>query len=452
MDNKISEIKGNSTNVDEMSFENIFNKQKEVEADTTVVKTILQQKNEPPKVKPILGYAPTLQKSIEESKIIDQKRNLRLAQTVFLLVVFTFLGMAAYFYSELSPKFDLFGPNTTARITDINQNLKSSQTTINKYKFLAAQLDLSAFSLVADEYLDKTAQMAGNSANASVLLPKVDELADELASIFERIKENLSPDIAMKTYRTRAEQKITDQELKAEYDMALRAAFQDDRKKIVAAKIVSDSNEQNLRLIDNALKLVGNDKLLRTINAVSVDSFRANLKEYAQTLDGEKRKEIQTTMESILASTKSDIATIGAVKAGRTEWSWIIDRIEQVTAVVDPNFNSGLFEITGKEIVYTGYEFEASSNKIVLSGTTKTNDANNFTVISDLIDQLEESPFFQNVDMRSFTKSGSIEQGYTANFKIDLRLELDGYSAKNAPISLAKRNIAVKPVKRIATN
>jgi hypothetical protein len=433
----------------EDSFENLFNKKKESSNDTELMKNILQQKAVAPKIKPILGDAPTLQKSLEETKISNQKNKLRSAQIIFLFVFFAALGMAGYFYSELSPKFDLFGPNTTARLTDVNKNLRSSQTTINKYRYLAAQLDLNAFSFTSDKYLDKTAQMAASAAKAKELAPEVKELAEELSAILSRIKDNLEPTIVLETFRTKAESILTDEEIRREFESDLRQSLQQDRKNILSAKILSENNEQNLRIIDNALKLVGNSKMLNSIKSVSVDLLEKDLLDYAENKDPEKRKEIQKTMESVLASTKSDIAIIGSVKAGRTEWSWIIDKIEQVTTIVDPNLNAGLFEVTGKEIVYNGYELESSTNKIVLSGNTRTNDANNFTLISDLIDQLEGSQYFKNVEMRSFTKSGSAQLGYTANFKIDLQLEIEETSTKNTPLSLVKRKVAAKPVKRI---
>jgi hypothetical protein len=59
--------------------------------------------------------------------------------------------------------------------------------------------------------------------------------------------------------------------------------------------------------------------------------------------------------------------------------------------------------------------------------------------LSKLIDILELSPYFMNVEERSFTKSGSPETGYESNFKIELNLENDDQvSSKTKPISLVK--------------
>ncbi len=433
---------------------NIFNKEKEEQKDTAMMKSILQKKN-PPKVKPILGAAPTLQKSIEAEKITGKKKQLRVAQSVFVFVLLAAAGMAFYFYSQLAPGFDLFGANATARLTDINKNLRSAQTSINKYRYLAAQLDLSRFSYISDEFLDKTSKLTMTALSASEvaeITQEVESAAEELPDTLINIKENLAAPLVIDTYQTEAEEETTPEEVQKQFESQLRNLLLADRKEITQNSDLSEENEQDLRLIDNTLKLIGNNKLLNTIKGVSPDDFQSKLLAYAETLEVAQREEIQKIMGDILSSTKSDIATIGAIKSQRIAWLWIIEKIEEVTAEVDPNFNSGLFEVTGFEITYNGYELDAGTNKIILSGQTKTIDANNFTDISNLIDAFEDSPYFKNVEMRSFAKSGDVESGFTANFKIDLEIETDGISPKNRPISLIpSRPVAVNTtgVKRI---
>ncbi len=433
---------------------NIFNKEKEEQKDTAMMKSILR-KSTPPKVKSILGAAPTLQKSIEAEKVTGKKNQLRVAQSVFVFVTLAAVGMVFYFYSQLAPGFDLFGANATARLTDINKNLRSAQTSINKYRYLAAQLDLSRFSYVSDDFLDKTSKLtmtALSSTNVAEITQEVQSAAEELPDTLINIKENLSAPLVIDTYKTEAEEEMTSEEVQKQFESKLRNLILADRKEITQNSELSEENEQDLRLIDNTLKLIGNNRLLGTIKGISPEDFQTKLLAYAETLEVAQREEIHETMGNILASTKSDIATIGAIKSQRIAWLWIIEKIEEVTAKVDPNFNSGLFEVTGFEITYNGYELDAGTNKIILSGQTKTIDANNFTDISNLIDAFENSPYFKNVEMRSFAKSGDVETGFTANFKIDLEIETDGISPKNKPISLIPgRPVAVNTtgVKRV---
>ncbi len=111
---------------------------------------------------------------------------------------------------------------------------------------------------------------------------------------------------------------------------------------------------------------------------------------------------------------------------------------------MDPNYGQPLLYNTIGGVRYNGYEFDTASDKIVLSGSTKTDDGRNFTLMSNLVDQLEASPSFKNVDQRSFskTKVSSDEggKGYVANFKIDLSLEEGSFSEKDQKLSLDSIN------------
>lgn len=434
-----------------ITFTNIFNQQKEKKVESKVISSVLQKKAGPSAVKPILGAAPALQKSLDEEKKIQLKRKLRLVQMVFIIVFLAGAASAGYFYSELSPTFDLFGPNTTQRLADTNESLRGVQTQINKYRYLAAQLALNEFSFVSDDFLDKTAQLSGNPGAAQLqqLRQGIAQASQDLPTILSNVKQQLTPSIVVPTVQSAAEEEMTPEQMELKAADALKNALLEDRRQITQN---SETNEQDLKIIDNTLQLVGNQKLLSSIRGVSIDNFSTQLTAYAEDLDPVKRDDLRSLMSSILASTKSDIATIGSIKATRIDWSSIMKQIEAVTGdpEVDPTFQPErcLALSIGDGICYTGYDFDTSTNKIVLSGVTRTTQADNFTLISNLMDHLELSSFFQNVDMRSFSKSGTFAQGFIANFKIDLALESDGFSEKNAPISLESRRVASSGVKR----
>lgn len=439
-----------SPDQEEESFQNIFNQKTAQTKDPKLLETIVSEKSTAAKVKPILGSAPTLQKTLQQEKEYELRKKVRLVQGVLLLVFLLTIGMAFYFYSELSPGFNLFGANTTAKLTDVNKNLRSLQTQLNKYRYLAAQLDLNRFSYVSDQFLDKASQLNDPEVPANVKLELQTEIVEaqsELPIILQRIRENLTQDIVITTTRSEAEPELTADQIRQQFEEDLRNALREERSSIAAAS--ETQNLEDLKLYDNTLKLVGNTALLNTVKNVSVESFQKDLEDYTSTQDQNKRKNLQTLIASILSSTKSDLSTIGALKNTRIDWSTIIKQLETVTAERDPNFGKGVFETLGG-ILYTGYEFDANADKIVLSGVTKTNDATNFALISLLVDDLEGSEHFKDVEMRSFSKTGTAQEGYVANFKIDLGLESEDDSNKNEPISLVKRSVSAKSgIKRI---
>ena len=73
-------------------------------------------------------------------------------------------------------------------------------------------------------------------------------------------------------------------------------------------------------------------------------------------------------------------------------------------------------------IQYTSYDFDSSGPSISIVGETKRFDTTNFTMIVNLIDELNNSDLFENAEMHSFSKSGSLESGYTASVKLNLGL------------------------------
>lgn len=430
---------------DKGATETFFSRTKEEEKDTTMMKSILT-KSAPPKIKPILGSAPTLQKSIEAEKEISQKKMLRTSQIVALVSVLAAGGMAFYFYSQLAPGFDLFGQNPTAQLTEINKNLRSSQTVINKYRYLAAQLDLNSFSYVSDDFMDKTNQMTMKELSALELdnvSKSVAEAAEELPARLAAIKDNLTPAIVIETYRTEAEEEKTAEQIEKDAETDLRNALLEDRKKLTQESGESETNDQDLRLIDNTLKLVGNKQLINSVKNSDPEKFKTDLLAYADSLDVLQREALQKMMGNILATTKSDISTIGAIKAQRIAWLWIIDKIEEVTITVDPNFNSGLFEVTGLEVTFDGYTMDATSNQVVISGKTRTIDAKNFTLITELIDAFEASPYFEGAGMRSFSKSGDEIKGFEASFQLNLTIEKEGITSVNKSLSQTNRPVAM---------
>lgn len=437
-----------------LSGASFFNK---TEAKTTgpkMIESIVAGSDTASKLKPILGNAPTLQKSLEQDRELRLKKKLRLVQTLALIVFVLAAGMTFYFYSELSPGANLFGPNTTERLKEANTNLRSLQTQLNKYRYLGAQVTLDRFSFVADQYMDKMAKITDPATPSSVkteLSADVAEIQNELPNLLKNAREYLAADIVIATTHSDAEEEITPQQEQLNAQDDLKNALKEDKKQLTTNS-TNPSELQNLKLIDNTMKLVGNNKLLSAIKSTSVDGFAKDLKDYATQPDDVKRQNLQSLMSTLLASTKSDIATISSLKNSRIQWSAIIKRIEEETTKIDSNFRgnkSVAYETVGG-IAYVSYEFENNTQKLVLTGMTKTTDGSNFTLLSKLIDILELSPHFMDVEERSFTKSGSPEIGYESNFKIELKLESGEISPKTKPISLVKDVLLQKSgVKRL---
>lgn len=423
------------------SMGNIFTQSQAKKEESKMITSIISKKDVAQKSKAILGPAPTLEKSIEQEKEAGLKRKLRLYQFIFLTVFLAGGAAAFYFYAELSPDFSLFGANTTQRLTDTNTNLRQVQTLVNRDRYLAAQLKLNEFSYQADRFLSsvpKANDPTINQFDKRAIMTDLEESKNALPVVLGDVRELLTQNIIAETYRSEKEPEQTPEQILATAQEDLRSALRETKSQYNQSN--PDPQEiQDIKLVDNAIKLVGNRSLLNALQGTSVDTFRQQLDDYAQAPDPQKQKAVQDIIGKVLSSTKSDLATIADIKTDRVTWSEIIGQIKEETLNVDPNFDQPLLYDTLGGVIYNGYEFDSNSNKIVLSGTTKKLDGSNFTLLSNLIDQMENSRYFKDVDMRSFTKGRSgtgVNDGFLANFKIDLSLETEGFSDNNTPVSL----------------
>ncbi len=105
------------------SFQNIFTQAAAKTAGPKMLESVVSGKTTvASKLKPILGSAPQLQKTLEQEKEYRQKRGLRTSQVIFVIILLLSFGASFYFFTELSPTFSPFGQYTTSRLTEITKS------------------------------------------------------------------------------------------------------------------------------------------------------------------------------------------------------------------------------------------------------------------------------------------------------------------------------------------
>lgn len=442
-----------ASEVPQSPLENIFNQKGSSLAQTRILSSVIDNKDVTAKVKPILGNAQMLQKTLEYEKEHKQKQKLRFIQIIFTLIVFVCAGVSLYFYNELSPSLNLFGKNTASQLLELNRNVRSLQATVNKYRYLSVQLDLSRFSYLASQFLDQSLKLKDPNlipSEKQQLLADVNAIQIELPEILQRIQGNLRQNIVAVTYRDGLEPPLTEIEIQQQAEEDIKNALREDRTAF-AKNTQNPESLQQADLIDNTIKLIGNKSLLKSLTIMTPQALKQDMENYINEEDRVKRNALQNFLTSILASAQSKLSRIGSLKGERIEWLTLIKQIEMVTRDkdVDPYFGSNAYQAIGYEISYNGYEFDSSNQKITLSGVVKTKDAKNFSLITRLIDKLEQSPYFKNIQMRSFPKNGNNDQGYVTNFKIELNLESETNVSSSKPVSLYDKKIIEKGKKRI---
>lgn len=383
-------------------YTNIFEKKspaaEEKPQTTELVEGVFEKKEseEKPEEK-ILGPIPELDKKIVGA-FDPTKRNLKIAKFFFYFVITLSILSIGFFYAELNPNFDLLaglrGPNTAQQLDNSKQDILTLQTSINQKNYVLMASYLQELSYLSDSY----------SVSRSAAVPD-DELAtiqDQILTAYVNAQAKFREPIKVG--------KIDEQEFNEALKAELKKEIQVLQKEEPTQNIL-----QEISTYSAALQLV-NNKNLSAFFSKSTDDITMDLPQ-------DDSKLLALTQES-LDILKNNFTDISNLKAHRVRWAVILDEIERITKSIDTLYNTGFFEELGG-IKYSAFDFDSQTNQIILIGQAKRDDGTTFTLIANLIDALEQSQLFYNVDNRSFPKSGSEEKGYVSSFRIELNLDED---------------------------
>lgn len=357
--------------------------------------------------KSILGPLPKIDTSLFIDEEYHAKQRLSLVKGTFATVCILGLFVCGYFYVQLSPEFDLlaeqFGQNVEQTLHAKTASLKNVQTTLNAKRYLVIKAHLDNFTYYADEYLKKYSQLSTtkDGGKKQALELQIADLRTKLKEDYDVIKEKLSQSNYVEVYR---ENEASEIETSSEEFNQLLITYFDEEKANLAGE---ESTMSELKELNETAALVGN---LRFEGAFKGD------------FDSMTNEDLKKLVGDVNDSVRNELSILHSIMAKKVDWAGIIDEIEDITGEVDKFYGNGVFEDLGG-IAYTGYDFDAESNRISITGQTKRDDATNFTLIANLIDKLEASTMFKDINMRSFTKSGSLDDGYVATLKLDFFLQ-----------------------------
>ena len=113
---------------------------------------------------------------------------------------------------------------------------------------------------------------------------------------------------------------------------------------------------------------------------------------------------------------QSVASLINTISGERMDFTEVILELERLVKSVDPLFN------TEFESNITVSRAEVSvDGRVTISGDMSTDDSRNFTLLSNLVDTIENSEMFDGVEQRSFSKSEQSER-FTSNFQLSFSL------------------------------
>lgn len=363
---------------------------------------------------PILGEAPELDTSLLRDVAPQKSVLLVILKILFGLLFFASLASVAFFTSQLTHTFDFVTsnfnwPNVSADLASTNTEIISLQTDLNMSRFQEIKESLDKFSYDGDEYLQQYENLNSSTTSAQEKLDAktaMDEARSNLKGSFADARAKISKDFIAPLIDINF---TTDQALQSLYEDKLRTAIGD--KMIELAKGTDDSTKMDYRNLQQTLRLIGNTELKNTLIKTDFDSLKDD-----DSIDG--LKELIKKIDSL---TVSDMSATQTIKFKRIKWSDIISEIDHRTILVDKYYNDNFYSSRGG-IRYNSYDFDSSTGKISINGETKSLTPENFTTIALLIEQLNQSDKFMNADMRSFSKSGSLQEGYLSTLRLVLDL------------------------------
>jgi len=371
----------------------------------------------------ILDEAPDIDESLLEA--IEPPKSILLYVLKGLFTFLVVLGISAFlfFTSQTSYTLDfatnfLKIPSVLDQLDTKNDEIKDLQTDLNLHRLLQGKFYLNQISYYGDEY----ARNYYIKWNSTISDTERKAAQDEMAKLRTKIVDafNLAAEKLTKN------KGIAMIDLNVEDDSQYEAIFTDLLVKKLEEKALDLSGSENekdkkdYKLYSQTVRLVSNESLIKLLESTDVNALNEH--------------EFKNFINEFDAVVENELSTIQKIKEERLNWSDIMNQIELETTYVDQYFSEGYFEALGG-IQYTSYDFDAETGEITITGVTKRYDTTNFTMITNLIDQLNASPYFTGVEMNSFTKNGSAEEGYTSTLRLKVTIQKEALEELDAQIN-----------------
>ncbi len=326
------------------------------------------------------------------------------------ITFFTLAGLSVaavlFFTSQLTSAFNLLTnqiglPNALNQIESVNAEVTNLQTDLNFYRYLQIKGYLDQFSFYGDSFMQNFEVANSQTADEQEKEEAREEIEISkgyLKESFLEAKARLIIPFEAPVYSKEGDENIFQNKLTMKLqEKAAEAKAGKDEKALI--------EEKNYL---HTVNLVGNSELNQIISTTDFDAL--------------SDQEIYDLIKKINGLVVNDLSIIQVLKDGRIRWSDLMNEIELRTIAVDKYYNEDSYELLGG-IRYTSYDLDKETQSITIAGETKRIDTKTFTMIADLIDKLNASSFFEKAESKSFSKSGSLDKGYTASIKLTLGLQ-----------------------------
>lgn len=361
-------------------------------------------------VSQLLESAPEIDMSLLAGLTPKKSILLLVLKIMFGVLVFLSVSSWLFFSSQLTNTFDFVAstfsiPNISKELSASNSEIIGLQTDLNFYRFLQIKENLSEFSYYGDVFsqaFDTSNSQTASQKEKTDSSAEMDKLRNSLRESYIAARDYLSEDF-------NAELASYVSETGVDSEMVFLSALNLKLNEKIAS--LADNNDPDAlndhKSYMQTKNIVGNVELKNLVLNTDFDALsNAGLYDFIKELN------------SLVVN---DLSVIQSIKDKRIKWSDIIDEIELRTIAIDSLHSASFFDDVGG-IRYTSYDFDTASRKVSIVGEIKRFDTTNFSMISNLIDELNKSAIFDGAEMKSFSKAGSTDEGYVSSLKLSLQL------------------------------
>lgn len=410
LDSLLNKSKDGSTPATGNAFTNLFGGLKKptppaaapAPAPSTATPTIASLAAKAHSLADMLGPKPVFSKAKYAE---GEREKTHTAKNVFTGTLLLAVVVYGFFYTQLTSTFTLFGPNPAAQFERSNAELVKTQTDLNLVRLRTARLWLDGINAQADPFLTQrtiAASPLSTDIQKQLAQEKVDESALAIKNSLKEVQKIFTQPLGIDVFST---EPIDVAAREAQFEAQLKESLSSQRATLSRE---SKQNAEQIRLLDNVSNLVTNRTFRGLIRSQSIDELSSD--------------ELAALLSRIRSEAVDEIAMIEKVKAQRLDWGKIIEDIHTVVRKADVYYGQGLFKTVGG-FVFSSYRFDFKTGRVAISGLTKTSDSKTFSFIAKLIDSIEKSPKFKDIDFRSFAKTRDENGDFSSGINLDFALQ-----------------------------
>lgn len=361
-----------------------------------------------PSLSALLGPKPQFSARAYEEAEKDRRKT---AKTLFQFSLLVGIAVFAYFYSQLDPNFtwftDQLGPNAAIQFESTNNEIQAQQTELNVFRYRMARLWLDEVNWKIDGFQEQRViatplSGAENKTKRAAAEKEFAVLKDNIKKDLTEAKKILGAPLGIDTFSLHP---ITAEEREASYEQLLKEKLSSQKSALLREK---EPNQAEIMLLDNVIRLIGNKPFKNLI--VSADLEKISDDDLANLL-GKIREE-----------GTDELSSINRIRSKRLDWGAVLADIYNVTRKADQYYGQGYFNTVGG-FMFSTYRFDSETGRISMSGVTKTSDSKTFSFIAKLIESIERSPKFKDIDFRSFSKSKDEKGDFSSSINLDFSIQ-----------------------------